>query len=243
MSSRGWPSRARGSDSSAERLSVMTPDEMTAFFARRRKVREAGDVPAIVADYAEDCVFESPAVGPITGRAAIEQMYRRRAALVPDLQGHEEDLIVMGERAVLLGTVTSKQPQGALRSLMAGKPFTRQVIAIYLIRNHKILRERVVYDLSGILLEHVRQDLKTAAQIQRALLPVGRISGAGYEAFAESVPCRQIGGDFVDFFELPHGALGLVLGDVAGKGPPAALLAAMLQGAFASHIAHGGTPA
>jgi hypothetical protein len=221
----------------------MTPDEMTAFFARRRQAREAGDIPAMVADYAEDCVLETQGFGTLVGRAAVEQYLRRRADIMPDLQGHEEDLIVMGERAVMLGTVSSQQPRGGLRSLLGGKPFTRQVIAVYEIRNHQILRERVVYDLSGIFLEHLRKDLKTAAQIQRALLPVGQVSGAGYEAFAESMPCRQIGGDFVDFFELPHGALGLLLGDVAGKGPPAALLAAMLQGSFASHIAHGGTPA
>lgn len=221
----------------------MTRDEMTAFFGRIREARDAGDVATVIAHYAEDCVLQTPGAGTIVGRAAIEQWYRKRVASFPDLQGHEEELIVMGERVVRLGTISSQQPRGALRSLLGGRPFTTPVIVIYLIRNHKILQERVVYDYSGILLEHVRKDLKTAAQIQRALLPVGRISGARYEAFAESVPCRQIGGDFVDFFELPHGGFGFVLGDVAGKGPPAALLAAMLQGSFASHIAHGGTPA
>jgi len=44
------------------------------------------------------------------------------------------------------------------------------------------------------------------------------------------VPCRSIGGDFFDYMEAPDGALAFALGDVAGKGPPAALLSALVQG-------------
>jgi sigma-B regulation protein RsbU (phosphoserine phosphatase) len=45
-----------------------------------------------------------------------------------------------------------------------------------------------------------------------------------------SVPCRAIGGDFFEYFDPPGGGFAFALGDVAGKGPPAALLAAVLQG-------------
>lgn len=48
-----------------------------------------------------------------------------------------------------------------------------------------------------------------------------------------SIPCRAIGGDFFEYLDLPTGAFGLALGDIAGKGPPAALLAAILQGMLA----------
>ena len=56
-------------------------------------------------------------------------------------------------------------------------------------------------------------------------------------AAAASLPCRSIGGDFYDYVDLPNGALGFALGDVAGKGPPAALLSAMMQGIFAAQAA------
>jgi sigma-B regulation protein RsbU (phosphoserine phosphatase) len=52
---------------------------------------------------------------------------------------------------------------------------------------------------------------------------------------ASSSPCRSIGGDFLDYFDVPDGAFGFVLGDVAGKGPPAALLAAQVQGLVAAY--------
>ena len=42
----------------------------------------------------------------------------------------------------------------------------------------------------------------------------------------------SIGGDFFDYIDLPDGVFGFALGDVAGKGPPAALLGAMLQGSL-----------
>ena len=56
------------------------------------------------------------------------------------------------------------------------------------------------------------------------------------------MPCRSIGGDFYDYVDLPTGAFGFALGDVAGKGPPAALLSAMMQGIFAAQAAASDTP-
>ena len=57
------------------------------------------------------------------------------------------------------------------------------------------------------------------------------------------MPCRAIGGDFFDYFEFSNGTFALALGDVAGKGPPAALLSAMLQGIFATCAYLGNSPA
>jgi sigma-B regulation protein RsbU (phosphoserine phosphatase) len=85
--------------------------------------------------------------------------------------------------------------------------------------------------------------LKIAAGIQQALLPGSRYTGAGFEVAATSVPCRAIGGDFFDYFQLPRGGFAFVLGDVAGKGPPAALLASLLQGIFTANAFRDGTPA
>jgi sigma-B regulation protein RsbU (phosphoserine phosphatase) len=51
---------------------------------------------------------------------------------------------------------------------------------------------------------------------------------------AASEPCRTVGGDFFDYIELGDRGLGFALGDVAGKGPPAALLAAAVQSNFAA---------
>ena len=66
--------------------------------------------------------------------------------------------------------------------------------------------------------------------MQRALQSRSAAAGPFYESVGDSLPCRAIGGDFFDFIDLPSGDLGIVMGDVAGKGPAAALLAALIQG-------------
>jgi sigma-B regulation protein RsbU (phosphoserine phosphatase) len=74
------------------------------------------------------------------------------------------------------------------------------------------------------------EELRLASQIQQALLPHAKKEGGFYEAMGASIACRAIGGDFFDYFDYPDGSFGFALGDVSGKGPPAALLMAVLQG-------------
>lgn len=89
----------------------------------------------------------------------------------------------------------------------------------------------------------LERDLRVAAEIQRALLPEPRFEGPGIDLAAVTVPCRTIGGDFYDYLDVGEGRFGFTLGDVSGKGPPAALLAAAVQSIFAAQAALGGNPA
>ena len=89
----------------------------------------------------------------------------------------------------------------------------------------------------------MERELLLAAEIQRALLPEAMQSGPHFDVAAASIPCRSIGGDFFDYFNLADGRFGFTLGDVAGKGPAAALLTAMIQGAFASEVPSTDSPA
>jgi phosphoserine phosphatase RsbU/P len=88
----------------------------------------------------------------------------------------------------------------------------------------------------------MEQEMRIAAEIQQALLPKAGRTGAYFSAAAASLPCRSIGGDFYDYVEMTDGSLGFALGDVAGKGPPAALLSAMMQGIFAAQAATSDRP-
>ena len=80
------------------------------------------------------------------------------------------------------------------------------------------------------------EELRIAADIQQALLPPRIRAGRGYAAAGASIPCRTIGGDFFEYFDLPDDRVGFALGDVAGKGPSAAILAAMVQGMFTTNV-------
>lgn len=89
----------------------------------------------------------------------------------------------------------------------------------------------------------IDRDLRVAGDIQRALLPEPAYESAVCDLAASSVPCRTVGGDFFDYLDLPDGAFGFALGDVAGKGPPAALLAATVQSNFIAHAPVAADPA
>jgi hypothetical protein len=114
--------------------------------------------------------------------------------------------------------------------------------ALFLAANYAfIIQRRLVARIVARAREE--QELSTAAAIQQALLPPRSYEAAACSATGASIPCRTIGGDFFDYFELGEGNLAFALGDVAGKGPPAAILAAMVQGIFASNVGAGVAPA
>ena len=76
------------------------------------------------------------------------------------------------------------------------------------------------------------RELEVAGEIQRALLPraVPDVRGLSLAAFSE--PSREVGGDFYDFIPFSDKQLGVAVGDVVGKGIPAALTMASLYTSF-----------
>jgi sigma-B regulation protein RsbU (phosphoserine phosphatase) len=74
----------------------------------------------------------------------------------------------------------------------------------------------------------LKNDLEIARDIQQAMLPSGVYSAPGVETIGISRPANTVGGDFYDILPLYDGRLVVTVGDVAGKGSPAALLMALL---------------
>ncbi len=103
------------------------------------------------------------------------------------------------------------------------------------IENARLYRET----LEKARIEH---ELKIAAEIQRALLPEGSHSGPFFESAGMSVQARAIGGDFYDMQDMPDGQFGFLVGDVAGKGPAAALLTSKILGIFSAFVSVGDEP-
>jgi sigma-B regulation protein RsbU (phosphoserine phosphatase) len=104
------------------------------------------------------------------------------------------------------------------------------------IENARLYRET----LDKARLEH---ELKIAAEIQRALLPEGTHNGRFFESAGTSLQARSIGGDFFDLIDTPDGMFGFLCGDVAGKGPAAALLTSKIMGIFSAFASIGDDPA
>lgn len=74
-----------------------------------------------------------------------------------------------------------------------------------------------------------RRDLEAAMQIQKSFLPSERPNIPGFRFFDYYASAQQIGGDYFDYIPLPGERLAVAIGDVSGKGVPAALLMARLS--------------
>lgn len=111
------------------------------------------------------------------------------------------------------------------------QPFTREDLNLL----------TVMANVAAIRIEHARlveveqvermmaKELDQAAQIQKGLLPRSAPTVAGLDLAGSTAACRTVGGDYYDFITYPDGRVAILVGDVAGKGMPAALLMSSLQ--------------
>jgi len=77
--------------------------------------------------------------------------------------------------------------------------------------------------------ERQRRELEIAREVQEQLFPQSQPSAPGFDYCGACRPARHVGGDYYDFLALPEEVVGIAIGDVSGKGIPAALLMASLQ--------------
>ncbi len=91
--------------------------------------------------------------------------------------------------------------------------------------------------------DRLTQELATARAIQIRLLPGAQPLVPGFEVTGASIPSREIGGDYYDFLTQRADAIGIAIGDVSGKGMPAALLMSNLQACLHGQVLHPGTVA
>jgi phosphoserine phosphatase RsbU/P len=93
-------------------------------------------------------------------------------------------------------------------------------------------------------LESIQQELEVAARIQASILPREFCPGReDFSIYAEMTPAREVGGDFYDFFYIDEKRLAFVIGDVSGKGVPAALFMAVSRTLLQAIALQGVAPA
>lgn len=77
--------------------------------------------------------------------------------------------------------------------------------------------------------ERLNRELEIAREVQQRLFPQRSPAVAGLDYAGHCRPAQGVGGDYYDFIEVPDGHFGIAIGDISGKGIPAALLMASLQ--------------
>jgi len=83
--------------------------------------------------------------------------------------------------------------------------------------------------------KRLEKDFALARELQFRLLPQARPKLTNLEVAAKFLPARAIGGDLYDFLSYSQGRLAIVIGDVSGKGAPAAIYAGLVSGILRSH--------
>lgn len=128
--------------------------------------------------------------------------------------------LISAARALREGSVSIDAVGRMLRAETDFGPYAEaiEVVAVQIARN-----------------EAVQQEMEAAARIQQSILPQ-TMAWQGTAAFAEIAasmrPARHVGGDFYDYFLLDEHRFAVVVGDVSGKGVPAALFMALARNAF-----------
>jgi len=92
-----------------------------------------------------------------------------------------------------------------------------------------LLRARQLSLQNAALTRQLEAELARAGAVQAELLPRDAPSLPGFELKARCIPAREVGGDFYDWQEITPGVVTLTVGDVMGKGMPAALLMATVR--------------
>ncbi|MFL6280730.1 MAG: PP2C family protein-serine/threonine phosphatase [Vicinamibacterales bacterium] len=86
--------------------------------------------------------------------------------------------------------------------------------------------------------ERLRKELELSRLIQTEMLPRESLRFGPAEISGVSIPAREVGGDFFNYFVLPDRRLALLVGDVSGKGVSAALLMANIQATLRARLPH-----
>jgi sigma-B regulation protein RsbU (phosphoserine phosphatase) len=180
----------------------------------------------------EEMVLEEASTGRATNETVTIQGGIRGVVAVPlqrlpVMDAHGES--VLGVAPEQLGVLYLDSRSGA--TSLTG--LDRQVLETLALEGATVIENARLLRLARQQ-ERVQHDLELARNIQQDLLPKELPSSPFFDIHAFTVPTSSVGGDYYDAVALPQDRYGFVVADVSGKGLPAAILSANLQGAFAA---------
>jgi steroid delta-isomerase-like uncharacterized protein len=137
----------------AQAVSGMTREEIVALFDRRLELYDDFDAAALAGDYADDVVIESPMSGVHTGRKAAEQALRSTFSAFLDMKLTREALLIDGDRVAEFVISEGTHISDFMGMPASNKRFRLPVVFMYELQNRKIVRERRIYDFTGLLMQ------------------------------------------------------------------------------------------
>ena len=129
----------------------MTRDEVLALFDRRQIAHDNLDAATLAADYTDDCIVDSPTGGTHSGRAAVQRVLQAVFDAFLDMKTRTESLVIDGNQVARVLSIEGTNIGGFLGLAPSGKPFRIDAVFLYEFRDRLIVRERRIYDFTGML--------------------------------------------------------------------------------------------
>lgn len=189
---------------------------------------EAGRLPAVIADdfprgflsSRENLLLKKTRVGEGRNFYYVVRPLPLSVSLGKSrVKGPEFVLLIVSPKSILQGHLMTSTTQIVEFSLV--------LVIIFVIPIVMILR--AYYSLEKEKMKAIEKELKLAYDMQMAFLPKGEVRIAGGDFYGESIPAREVGGDFFDFLNATEHSVGITIGDVSGKGMPSALMMSMTK--------------
>ena len=131
----------------------MTRQQMLDFFKHRDDAYDDLDAAALAADYSPHAVIESPTGGTHTGPEAAERTFRVIFSAFLDLTTKVENRLIDGNTAVTVVSIEGTHIGDFLGLPPTGKRFIMPAVFFYQLEDGKIVRERRIYDFTGMLVQ------------------------------------------------------------------------------------------
>jgi len=131
----------------------MTREEIVALFDRRSAAYDDLDAIVLAGDYADDAIVDSPTGGTHQGREAIAAVLATFFSGFPDVKMRTERLVIEGNFVAQLLTAEGTDLGRFLGLEPTGKSFRVAAAFFYELKGRQIVRERRIYDFTGLLVQ------------------------------------------------------------------------------------------
>ena len=131
----------------------MTRDEAAALFAERDAIWRRGDTKTLASLHAEDGIIISPLFGTIKGLTAIEKSYNEIFKIFNDLTLTTEEIVADGDRVAQFFRSKATHTSDVFGIPATGRKFEIHGVLVFYFKDGKIIRERRLYDFTGMLIQ------------------------------------------------------------------------------------------
>jgi steroid delta-isomerase-like uncharacterized protein len=131
----------------------MHRDEILALMSRRIAAYAKRDAAALAATHAENSSVASPMGGVQEGREEIERVYRNWFAAFQDIKTEQDDLLIDGDRVVMIARVSGTHSGDFMGLPATGRQMEVLMVSLMTVTDGFVVDERRIYDFTGLLVQ------------------------------------------------------------------------------------------